>query len=94
AAAADGPSSGGSSRWLAGLTKITGGRVGQADMGPQGSMTMRYKGDKGGGDPPARPGRTPPPDSPPSSPRPPASPPPSNTPPAQQQPPPPPLGEL
>ena len=94
AAAADGTSSGGSSRWLAGLTKITGGRVGQADMGPQGSMTMRYKGDKGGGDPPARPGRTPPPDSPPSSPRPPASPPPSNTPPAQQQPPPPPLGEL
>ena len=95
AAAAEGTSSGGSSsRWLAGLTRITGGRVGQADMGPQGSMTMRYKGDKGGGDPPARPGRTPPPDSPPSSPRPPASPPPSNTPPAQQQPPPPPLGEL
>lgn len=96
AAAADGTSSGaGSSRWLAGLTRITGGRVGQADMGPQGSMTMRYKGDKGGGgDPPARPGRTPPAD-PPGSPRPPTSPPPSSTPPTHREPPaPPPLADL
>lgn len=95
AAAADGTSSGGgSSRWLAGLTRITGGRVGQAGMGPQGSMTMRYKGG-GGGEPPARPGRTPPPDSPSGSPRPPASPRPASTPPSHREPPaPPPLSEL